>query len=99
MMCFEEGCECLATYLPKVCVPARGYPLEVERSAQCIVQFPMCWKHIQEIKMPEFMTPELEEIFRMMLRNKQPPDFARAWVHHLPLDSDEAQDFMRSFQN
>lgn len=95
--CQHEECEQAAQFAPQVCVPGKGYPQEYSRALRAIFGLKLCKTHCLEFSATEQFEhvatkDKWQKIFRMLARStgsSVPPDFERAWVHPLPLDSDD----------
>lgn len=97
--CAHTGCGRPATHAPKICVPATGWPIDLHQPLSAILMLKVCRQHVAEAFHPtENFKPgsPLRTVFEVLARGKVPPDFARAFVTPIRLDSDEFQSFERA---
>jgi hypothetical protein len=98
MKCSWSDCQAVATHLPKICVPALGHALESHQPLGAILNLPACLEHAKAFDVQEFLNLPAPKggstnriLFEILARGKCPPDFDRAYVQPVPLDSEEAQ--------
>lgn len=91
MKCMHADCPNEATCAPKLMVPATDYALEVHQPLGLTLGVTLCDDHIGTVDAAEIVAknPAITKIFEIMARGKQPPDFARAYIQKIGLDSDE----------
>jgi hypothetical protein len=82
--------------MPKICVPARDWPIDLHQPLSVILNLHCCLAHAKAFDVNEFLdmpTPAAGKtnkiIFEMMAAGKQPPDFDRAFVSAVALNSKE----------
>lgn len=106
--CEFKGCESPARYAPKLMVPATGIPIDLHNPLAAICSLPLCDIHISEITAKDILAGQfdgsgeqivdpLKDIFRIAARSVggQPPDFERAFIRKVRIDSDEYKTFER----
>jgi len=91
MKCEWKGCREEATRALRVSVPAQDWPIDMHQPARLILSLKCCLEHARAFNAKEFLqeNPKLKEVFRIMLRGKQPPDFDRAFSEAIGLDDPE----------
>lgn len=96
--CASDDCSNAAQFAPKICAPATGYPPEERYSLSGIFGLELCKSCCEKFPAAEqFTNPKTADtwttIFNMLLKAKGrgaiPPDYTRAFVVCLPLDSKE----------
>lgn len=93
ILCSRNGCSRAAACAPKICVPVSAGvgptgPLEA------IVGLPLCDRHLGELRVADFLAdtpgkPSMRLSFVLMAGRHASPNFARAHVVRVDLDSDE----------
>lgn len=93
LVCYRDGCSATATCAPKICVPVSAGvgptgPLE------SVVGIPLCDRHLGELRVADFLAaapgaPSLRGAFVLMAGRHACPNFARAHVERVDLDSEE----------
>jgi len=92
MKCSWSDCQAVATHLPKICVPALGHALESHQPLGAILNLPACREHAKAFDIEELLNLPVTKfriVFELLARGKCPPDFDRAYVQPVPLDSEE----------
>lgn len=95
--CDQVGCKQEAKYAPKICVPAMGWSIAMHQPLAAIMGLKLCEKHCRKFPAKDqFYNEETREtwrtIFEIMARatgSSIPPDFERAFVTVVRLDSEE----------
>lgn len=87
-----------AKWAPKWCVPATGWPIDCHTPLSALGSFPCCDICIEELNAKAMFAenPHFKDIFEMMARGVKglPPDFDRAFMTKVRLDSDEYRKFL-----
>lgn len=97
MKCDFKGCSEEATCMPKVNVPAMGWPIDMHQPLSFVIGLTLCDKHFASARIGDFLHDGLgtgkstKEIFRIMARGKIPPDFDQAFLSKCGLNSEEAR--------
>lgn len=90
-----------AKVVPKLYVPAIGYPIEERRCIQAIMNAPKCAECFAKYSWANFDNDVIRRLMESLARSKgplaAPPDFARAFVKGLPLDSVEYAQYEKVF--
>lgn len=91
MKCMHVDCELDATCAPKLMVPATGYALEAHQPMGLSMGAVICDAHFATLDAHEMLekNPRLVEIFEHLAKDKAPPDFKRAYLQRLAVDSEE----------
>lgn len=87
MKCQHLGCKRDALYIPRINVPAQHWPIDMHTPAQVLINLPVCARHFDEVKIKDFLTDKMREIFEMALRDRMPPDFDRAFLSKIKIGS------------
>lgn len=87
--CKTTGCLHRAEYLPKVCVPAQGFPVEAGKHMSAIVDVPLCEDCLVNVAGDQFMTDQLRTVFDKFAAGKVPPDYSRSFVLPVAMTSEE----------
>lgn len=108
--CDHRGCLSPARWAPKLCVPAQGIPIDLHKPLSALASLPLCDIHIAEIKAQDMLggkfdgtalgNEPMKEIFRTTVRaiGGVAPDFDRAFIQKVRLDSDEYSSFKRMLE-
>lgn len=103
-MCDRDGCSEPASHAPKLCVPATGRPIDTHQPLAIIFGLQCCRKHVDEMKAETFLSePQVKMMFEMAARascaqsgvDYIAPDFDRAFIEKIRIDSMEFLNFMR----
>lgn len=94
-LCQHEGCKRPAEMAPKLCVPATGWPRGMAKPLSCLIGLACCRKHLKGIKVAEFLTDQMKTTIDGLTKGMQPPDYGRAWIEGVKLDSYEYLSFQR----
>lgn len=97
IICCHVDCQLEAKWAPKLCVPATGVPIDTHNPLKIIMSIPVCDDHIGEMRAPDFLShdPRLKGIFEMMARGRAAPDFERAFIQRVSLNSSEYKIFRK----
>lgn len=91
-MCQHSGCPQLATHMPCLMVPAKGWPIEAHQPIQFALGVKVCLHHAKGAGAAALLerNPKLVEVIKVAARAANPggakPDFERAWIDPLALD-------------
>lgn len=103
--CIREGCTAKATVAPRLNVPAQGWPIDMHRPMTAIVGMPLCEEHFKDVANLEGLKAALGNEIKggddlmgliqatLLAAGKLPPDFDRAWVTRLSINSEEYKSF------
>lgn len=101
--CQRQGCTSPALYAVKINVPARGWPIEWHEPLSAILGLKLCHWHLKQFDLAPFvgkaavppmsLRPNFEAVARMRGDGAPAPDFKRAFVTGVRLDSDEYRQF------
>lgn len=98
--CSTKECKHGAKFAPCICVPAQGWPMDAHAHLEAIMLLPLCESCIKEFKVDNFLGPEatvkgknvMREIFKTLTTGKMPPDFDRAYIKRVSINSKEYLD-------
>jgi hypothetical protein len=81
---------------PKVCVPAKGWAIDMHQPIGVLVNLPLCKSHFDEFRKDWNWDEagDLKGMIERMAQGKQPPDFDRAFVTSVHVDSEEFRQFL-----
>lgn len=101
--CQRQGCASPALYAVKISVPARGWPIEWHEPLSAILGLKLCHWHVKQFDLapvvgkaavpPTSLRPIFEAMARIRGAGAPAPDFKRAYVTGVRLDSDEFRQF------
>jgi hypothetical protein len=93
--CAEDTCTLEATHVPKICIPAIGWPIELHQPLSAVMTVPLCLAHARDFRVRETLELRgertLRRIFELMAQSlkKLAPDFDRAFVVPVSMSSAE----------
>lgn len=93
--CFEPDCPYAPVWAPKLRVPAKDWPLDQHNPLEIVLGITFCARCAPRFKrnkrLMQFLDENepLREILEILTRSMQPPDFNRAYVELVALDSEE----------
>lgn len=93
--CKSKDCTHEASFIPRINVPAMHWPIDMHQPLQMFIDLPLCKHHIHEVKIKDFLSDEIKEVFRIMTKGRMPPDFERAYVSQVSVNSNEFKMFRR----
>lgn len=95
--CAWEGCKNKGRFAPKICVPATGVPIDCHQPLSAIFGMALCDDHIKTCTPELLLTDQGKDLFRQLAASmtRVPPDFARAWVSPVSLNSPEYKKFQK----
>lgn len=100
--CAWEGCPLPARFAPQLRVPAKGYALNRVRPLRLICTIVLCDQHIGSITPEILLNDALRENFEKAAAQGSGgtlrPDFMRAWVHPVSINSPEYKKHERAKQ-
>jgi hypothetical protein len=97
MKCGDSNCEAEATHMPKICVPATGWPIDQHNPISVVMGLKLCLKHTRAFRAKETLGLKGEHTMRKVIEvmaksyGGVPPDFARAFVQPISIDSPEGR--------
>lgn len=96
--CDQPGCAEAATHHPQIHIPALGWPINMHEPASLIMGLKLCHYHCSQAPAQDLLgSPDDEKgirgVVKIMTRWKVPPDFTRAYVTCVSIDSDEGRLF------
>lgn len=97
MTCKTKECTAVATCLPKLCVPAMYWPIDAHTPLESVLCVPMCEPCAGAMKATDFFSDgpsDLRPVFEFLARGKLPPDFKRAFITTIALDSPQAKKYL-----
>lgn len=103
MKCDWQGCDAEATHNPKIMVPATGHAIDTHQPLSAMFTLKCCLEHCKQFDVQGFLNQPSPKghhtnkiIFEMLARGRTAPDFERAFVQPVPMDSDEAKTFQKT---
>jgi hypothetical protein len=96
MRCMKKSCTHQAQWAPKICVPAQGWPIDCHQPLAMIVGLRLCREHVDALKAEEFFNDVVTDIrgaLEALARTHIRPDFARAFITAVRINSDEFRKF------
>lgn len=97
--CNHEGCQADAKWAAKICVPAQGWPIDQHKPLEMILGVGVCETHwppldLQPSLSADFQSedpgaPSLRRVFEFMAAGRCAPDFDRAWLAKVSVNSRE----------
>lgn len=89
MKCSSKDCQADAVCGAAVRVPALNCPVAEHEPLKAALGLRFCEVHFAELKLEDFVNEEFRKLVRGTLQHqgKAPPDFDRAWLERLELDS------------
>lgn len=98
--CQSKGCTHAAKVVPQINVPAMHWSVEQHQPLACIMNLMLCEMHFAELEPADvFLRFDIDgknnmrEMFELLARGKQPPDFDRAWISKISMGSKRYKDF------
>ena len=94
--CMREGCGNAAEIVPKLRVPAAGWPMKFHTPCEVIIGIESCAEHFKEMSAQELLTDDLRVMFGHMLRGlgKAKADFDRATIEPISMKGSEYRKFV-----
>jgi len=95
--CHEVGCNRQARIVPLLLVPARGWPLALHRPSRMIFNLPLCRDHFKAMNVADLVNDDNKQaaIEAFTAGKIAHPDFDRARLESLAIDSAEFAEFLR----
>lgn len=80
-----------------LCVPRKDIPRDLQNPIKATIDITLCDKHIGEPTVNELLTDNMRELFvaQTAINNSNPPDFDKAYVENVRIDSVRYQDVLR----
>lgn len=91
--CNRQNCQEPGKWACKINIPAEGWAINSHQPLSMMIGLEVCDTHFTEIKIEDFLTDDLKELAEKVLEGKQPPDFARAWMSRISINSPEFKKF------
>lgn len=93
--CARRGCDAIATCVPKLLVPAQGHAIDTHQPIACLIDLRMCAEHFNTFSLTDALNHDLRDTIRIIARGRAPPDFARAIVSRVDLNSEEYVKYLK----
>ena len=100
--CISKDCPHGAKFAPRICVPAALWPIDAHQPLSCIMGIELCEDCFNEIKPEHFFGPEVSKLpnnmrgmFELIAKGKQAPDFDRAYIERVNINSKEYAQYQR----
>lgn len=94
--CATKECKHGAKFIPRICVPAKGWPIDSHEPLSCMMGIEVCESCFKDMKPEMFFGPALDKIpnnmrkiFEIGADGKCPPDFDRAYIERVSISSKE----------
>ena len=95
--CDERTCDQNGVYAPVLCVPFKGYPVEVRHPLISFIDRHICMKHWRNVKIDDLLVPHMRKTFQQVAdQSGGIPDFRRAYLKRVRCHS---ADFLAFQQN
>lgn len=92
--CDANACDARATHSPVLCVPYKGYPVQIRSPMIAFVDRHTCPDHFRAFLISDLLTDNIKKEFRRIAdENDGMPDFGRAYIKQIRCISDEYQQF------
>lgn len=95
--CQRLGCKETATHAIKLCVPGVGDPEAAPARGAMLIGLVVCEHHIDEADAAPFFEcngETLRPLLTVMMAGGPPPDFDRAYVSGVSMESEEYRDML-----
>ncbi len=99
--CSGKDCPYGAKFAPCICVPATGWPMDTHEHLQAIMSLPLCESCFSAMTVENFLGMDekilvngknlIRETFKALTTGKMPPDFDRAYLKRVNINSVEYQ--------
>lgn len=96
LTCQREGCTAEAKFAPKICVPAQGHAIDAHQPIGVVVGVKCCPTHLYQFPVQDMIAIGAIRFALMSLcqsHGRAAPDFARAFVEPVALESAEFAQF------
>lgn len=93
--CQSSGCLSRAQYVPKICVPPKGFPVEAHKHCSVIIGVPLCEDHLVICQPEQFLNRQTRGIIDAFCKGKVPPDYERAFILPVLCESEEYRTWER----
>lgn len=98
----KKGCKAEGKWAIKINVPATGWAIDLHQPLVAIVDLALCDACFAKTTLDSILGPQLMEIFHVQARcatiasggdpqRAVPPDFARAWLSKVSINSNEVR--------
>lgn len=105
--CQRQGCTRRARMALTVNVPARGWPLALHQPIRLVIGVRLCKEHAREARAEDMLGignhydkarpgahAELRRMIEALTQDRAPPDYERAFVSPISIESEEFQNFV-----
>lgn len=101
MQCQHIGCANEAEFAPALNIPATGYAIDAHQPVKMTTNLRLCATCIEQFTIEDMLNNDTKAMISRSLAATQrvPPDFERAFLTKLRLDSDEFKQFERHAGN
>jgi len=95
MICMRKRCAVEAKWAPKLCVPAKNIPIEAHQPIAAILGCVVCDRHFDDMSASDWLETDdgrpspLVAIFKQLVAGRAPPDFERAFLTRVSVNSSE----------
>lgn len=94
--CDFKGCANAPEFAPRVNVPFKGISLDQQKPLEAYIGLRLCLLHVNGVKIEDFNN--LEPLFDQLVKSQNlpdtlQPDWGRAWISKIKLDSKEYMEF------
>lgn len=100
--CATKDCSHGAKYIPKICVPAKGWAIDTHEPLSCLMGIEVCESCFKDMTPDMFFGPEVSKepnnmrrVFEIGAAGKCPPDFERAFIERVLISSKEYEKYKR----
>ena len=100
-ICEVDGCDHPAAWAPKVCVPPEGLDPRLAAPLSAIPGFVLCDRHMNETHAQERLeanSGQMRNVFALMANGRLRPDFSRAYLQKVSINSPEFAEVEREIQ-
>jgi len=91
--CAKTGCLAVPEVAIKVNVPAKGHAIDTHQPIGMFIGLKLCRHHGAECKISDFLSDQLKQGVRAVASGRAAPDFKRAWLSTVEIDSPEFLQF------
>ena len=96
MKCQRVGCDQGANYAPRIRVPMLGTRIEVVEPLKVVIGLELCRQHAVDCDLAKFLSDDMKRLFQMAATDKGLPDFKRAYMDAVKLDTDEYRELKKA---
>jgi hypothetical protein len=96
-ICDASACGARATHSPVLCVPYKGYPVQIKPPMIAFVDRHACPDHFGAFRVSDLLVVAIRRQFSQIAeQNDGKPDFDRAYIKQIRCISDEYQKFQEA---